>query len=230
MRVHAFIVAALVSLAVGSVADAAYTTYRYKGKTLFSSEPVTVEFTFDPLVQDDHPAPFYGLYRMAGGDTRFQVSIGSHLSTPVLEYSIGVYSKEYYLPGGDQYTFQNLLGGDRIPIQFPGYIESAKATLYFRDKTPSIETDALFTSPPNPIDFAYSAISIEYSDVVLQQIYAILDPIPEPSSLAISLIAVCTVGAAARIRKGVRTPDNFSPPVIRGRIPRLPLKLRALRG
>jgi hypothetical protein len=200
-------------------ATAALTTYQYTGHISGASrndigfpvplgEPVTVEFTYDPLAPPTNPNnAIVRQYKMSGDGISFQVRIGDHLSTPIHEYSINVWRENGTTD--DQFNFLNFEGTDYIPINFPGFLEGARSPFFFRRGIPPLTSTALFLSQPDPADFNDVRLNFQKrvdGDLVLH-FRTQLDPlfIPEPStSMLASMSLLWCICSTRRLFKDKR--------------------------
>src|SRR4051794_23646483 len=83
---------------------------------------VNIDITFDPSTPNTQaPSTLVGDYLMSGGDTRFQITIGSHVSTPITSYRITTIVHGC-CASDDQYNFLSYASqGSLMSTSFPGW-------------------------------------------------------------------------------------------------------------
>jgi hypothetical protein len=206
--VAAFVIIFIVLFASRGRVNAS-TTWHYSGSTYSSfqndagelvpaGQKVLIDITFDPLTPDSVPYSVVGDYLMSGGDTRFQMSIGGHISTPVTSYRIIVVTDDSSSTN-DQYNFLSYASqGSYMDIDFPGFLEeNVVANLaFFRRAIPGpITSEALPIEQPNPAAFEQVRVAVQrrVSTPYIVGIGTRLDAIPEPSTLLLLGIAAISL-------------------------------------
>jgi hypothetical protein len=168
--------------------------------------PVSIQLTFDPVTPDTNSFPGAADYLMSGGDTTLQVKIGSHVSTPVANFRITVFTQGC-CAADDQLNFLSFESqGDLIDIDFPGYLEGAETQLFLRRRhTPGpIVSEALPTVRPNPADFFDARLVFfkNRTDSDNRLVFAAsLGSVPEPTAFilgALSAVSVAAIGRRSR--------------------------------
>ena len=181
-----------------SVSARAYETYQYTGHisevvrntigaAVAVNDPVTMEFTFDALTPDG--ATFsddIGSYSFSGGDTNFEMMLGSFSSTPVDNFHVGVVTK-HLLGTDNQYNFLTPTS-ELMRLNFPGLISNVPVSIHFGLRVRKIASDDLFQLQPNPADFEDMRIVVGTGLSPTFSVEIVLDPtgpadIPEPTSL-----------------------------------------------
>jgi hypothetical protein len=205
-----FILAAL--LGNGSLFGAS-TTWHYTSTTLFAfqddtggqwpaGQKVSIDVTFDPLTPDSTPFDGTGDYLMSGGDTRLQVNVAGHLSTPVTQFRITAIASNCCTH--DQYNFLSYESeGFHFPIDFPGFYEGATMIFFFESRLypGPITSDALPTDQPDPGAFKREGFGINKPNRIA--ISGSVDAIPEPTSAALIAFAAMIFGTLRSRKRSI---------------------------
>jgi hypothetical protein len=151
-------------------------------------EKVNIDFTFDPSTPDTGFGPGNRQYQLSGGNTELSVSIGSHIATPIDKFNLRVLVAGC-CASDDQYEFVDYSdGSEPIGINFPGYLEGAQISVFFRERfNPGpITSGAIPTDPPRPSDFASPGIFFykNLSDLRHRLIFS-AGYVPEPATWAL---------------------------------------------
>jgi hypothetical protein len=202
-----------------SIATAS-TTWHYTGTVLPAfqnnlgfpvpvGEKASIDITFDPATPNSDASTLIGDYLMSGGDTRFQITIGSHLSTPTTSYRIATIVHGC-CASNDQYNFLSYGSqGAQMPISFPGYLDGNVTTqlAFFNRLVPApITSNALPTQQPDPTAFENTVLSISKNVTQTNNrliFHIALDPIPEPSSMFSLLVGALLISIIRFRRRGV---------------------------
>ncbi|MBA3484814.1 MAG: hypothetical protein H0T51_23685 [Pirellulales bacterium] len=207
-------------------AAVSYTTWHFTGRIDSVGEnslgfpvplgaPVAINITFNPLTPNSNGVPFPGCgcgpgigdYRMEGGPTDFQVTIGSHVSSPIPKYRLTVVPAEFYA-SDDQFNFLSYeSNGIRMNVDIPGFLTGGTVQLFFGGRhTPGPIVSPVFPlTQPDPLHFSSARIFFQKgtsrgSRVIFS---ASLDglSVPEPGAATFGGLSLAFVATRRRLRK-----------------------------